>query len=819
MTDPRDLSALDAQAVAAELRPTNEDLDLSTPRRVHIIGTGGAGMRAIARVLLDGGHAVSGSDLAASVHLDALRARGAAVYAGSRPDFVASLPGTALVTRSTAVPDTDAEVVAVSQAGLEVANRAATLRAITATRSSILVAGTHGKTTTSSLLSVLLDHAAQSELCATVSSPPSFVVGADIAYFGTGARWTGTDQSDLAVIEADESDGTFLSLHGAHAIVTSLDPDHLEFYGSRDRLMSAFEAFVDSIPGTCAVFSDDDDTAHLVGRDGVITYGTGEADLRLSEIAVGRNRTSFDVTWRGEALGRAMVALPGKQNAYNAGGALAIALSLGVPFAVAVAGLARFSGVQRRYEWRGQVDGITFIDDYAHLPAEVEAALATARKGGWRRVVATYQPHRYSRTQAHGRDFARSFGDADQLVLTDIYPSGEKPRPGVTGKILVDAVTQADPDRSIEWRPTLDDVIDYLDDTLRPGDLCLTLGAGDLTSVPDAVLERRRATGESRRDALAARLAAALPDGTVRSDADLGALTTYRVGGTAAMLVEVESQADLQAMIPLLADSMQPVMIVGRGSNMLVSDAGFDGVVIVLGDVFEEIVIESGVVVAGGAAFLPVVARQTVAAGLTGFEWAVGVPGSIGGAVAMNAGGHGSDMAASIAQVETINLRSGELHTWSLEELTLRYRSSALTSDDCVLRCTLSLDAASDGASNATDQTSGNELLSEIVRWRREHQPGGQNAGSVFTNPPGDSAGRLIDVAGCKGLRVGSAMVSTKHANFFQADPDGSADDIYELMHLVHDIVLDASGISLTPETRLLGFAPFGMQPPTLQEG
>lgn len=797
-----------ADAVAGELRPTSENLDLSVSRRVHIIGIGGAGMRAIANVLLDGGHQVSGSDAKASAHLDALEARGAQVYVGSRPDVIAALPVDALVTRSTAIPDTDAEVEAASSAGLAVASRAATLRAISATRQCVLVAGTHGKTTTSSLLSVLLDHAAQSQACSSVEAAPSFVVGADIDNFGTGARWTA---GSLAVIEADESDGTFLALHGAHAIVTSLDPDHLEFYGSRERLNLAFEAFVDSIPGTCAVFVDDPDTAHLIGRPGVVTYGTTQADLQLQAITISRGHTTFEVVWHGEYLGTASVALPGEHNAFNAGGALAIALSLGVPFAVAVAGLAKFAGVRRRFEWRGHIDGVTFVDDYAHLPAEVEAALMTARAGGWNRVVATYQPHRYSRTEAHGREFANSFDAADVLVLTDIYPSGEAPRPGVTGRILLDAVNEADPGRAMHWQPKLDDVAGFLDEQLRPGDLCLTLGAGDLTTVPDQVIARRRATSAERHDALASRLQQVLPGGSVTRNAPLGALTTYRVGGDAAILVEADSYAALQLLTRVMHDAREPTLMVGRGSNMLVSDAGFDGVAIVLGEAFEDITISGTSVIAGGAAYLPVVARRSVSENLHGFAWAVGVPGSIGGALAMNAGGHGSDMAASVVQVETINLRTGEARTWSVGDLDFSYRHSALSPDDCVVRCTLALAGGDDATAHTTD---GAETLREIVRWRREHQPGGQNAGSVFTNPEGDSAGRLIDASGCKGLRIGTAEVSTKHANFFQADSGGSANDVYELMHVVRDVVLDAHGISLVPETRLVGFAPFGTQPP-----
>jgi UDP-N-acetylmuramate dehydrogenase len=241
------------------------------------------------------------------------------------------------------------------------------------------------------------------------------------------------------------------------------------------------------------------------------------------------------------------------------------------------------------------------------------------------------------------------------------------------------------------------------------------------------------------------------------------------------------------------------VLVVGKGSNLLVAEAGFDGVAVVLGDGFTAVDIAGTRVWAGGAAALPVVARQTVRAGLTGFEWAVGVPGSIGGAVRMNAGGHGSDMAATLLEAELVDLAGGgAVRTMPVADLALGYRRSAVGPAQVVVAATVVLAVG--------DRAAGERTLSEIVAWRRANQPGGQNAGSVFTNPPGDSAGRLIDVAGCKGLRHGTASVSTKHANFFQADPGGSADDVWALMGEVRRRVAEATGIDLVPETRLVGF-------------
>ncbi len=278
-----------------------------------------------------------------------------------------------------------------------------------------------------------------------------------------------------------------------------------------------------------------------------------------------------------------------------------------------------------------------------------------------------------------------------------------------------------------------------------------------------------------------------------------GTLCTYRVGGPIGLLVRVATYEALAEVVATIAEHDVPVLTIGKGSNLLVADAGFDGVGLVLDGECTDVTFEGTIVKAGGAASLPVAARATVAAGLTGFEWAVGVPGTVGGAVRMNAGGHGSDMAASLVTVELANLRDGSISTVPAHDLELSYRHSRLQPWELVANATLQLEPG--------DAEAGAAELKEIVRWRREHQPGGANAGSVFTNPPGDSAGRMIDAAGLKGHRVGSAEVSPKHANFIQADPDGSADDVMALMIEIVDRLESATGVRLHAETRLVGFA------------
>ena len=282
-------------------------------------------------------------------------------------------------------------------------------------------------------------------------------------------------------------------------------------------------------------------------------------------------------------------------------------------------------------------------------------------------------------------------------------------------------------------------------------------------------------------------------------DVPMGALTTYRVGGRAAAMVVVDDHETLSAVAAAVAGTGIPVMTLGRGSNMLVADRGFDGLVVHrAGDYAAINVIDETIVIAGAAAKLPVVARTTVGYGLTGFEWAVGVPGSIGGAVRMNAGGHGADMRDALLDADIVDFAAGERRIVPAEELQLSYRHSALRTDELVVGCRLSLSPG--------DERKGKAEMAEIVQWRRDNQPGGQNAGSVFTNPEGDSAGRLIDTAGGKGLRVGSAEVSEKHANFIQADEGGSAADVLQVMIEVRTLVEYAHGVVLQPETHLVGF-------------
>jgi UDP-N-acetylmuramate--alanine ligase len=382
-----------------------------------------------------------------------------------------------VVTVSTAIPPTNPEVVEANRRSIPVLRRAQTLAAITSSRTTVAVAGTHGKTTTSSMIALILMEG---------GLRPSYIIGGDIRDLGGGAAW---NDGDWFVVEADESDGTFLQLRRDVAVVTSVEPDHLDHYGGVAQLEDAFRTFLADARCARIVCADDPVAAQLGAETSALTYGTAPgADYRMTDVETDRRVTRFTVVHHDRRLGQITLPMPGLHNARNACGSLVAGLVAGVSFDVAQRALGRFGGVARRFESRGERDGVSYIDDYAHLPGEVRPVLAAARQGGWRRIVAIFQPHRYSRTEALWRDFADAFVDADLLVVTDIYGAGEAPRPGVNGALIASAVADAHPEQHVVYLPERGQLLEYLSGELHGGDLCLTLGAGDLTLVPDQLL-------------------------------------------------------------------------------------------------------------------------------------------------------------------------------------------------------------------------------------------------------------------------------------------------------------------------------------------
>lgn len=456
-------------------------VDLSRPRRIHLVGLGGAGMSAIAEILIGNGHQVSGSDLASSERIDRLVAAGVRASLGHAPENIGDAE---IVACSTAIAATNSEIVQAKALGLPVLRRAEILTAITKSYRTVSVAGTHGKTTTSAMLTVALRGA---------GFDPSYIVGGEIRDLGRGAA-VGTGVH--LIVEADESDGTFAELDSFAVLVTNIEPDHLEFYGGFEPLVRAFDAFVTNAPGPAVVCIDDVGATELVERVDrkVVTYGfSPQADFQILSAVVkpdaeGMASTTVSVDCPSGPVSLS-VRQPGRHNASNAVGALAMAVSLGADPERVGAALSIFGGVGRRFEMRGSSNGVLLIDDYAHLATEVKAALAGGRSLNPQRLVAVFQPHRYSRTQDLWDTFSASFTDADLLVVTGIYSSGEEPRPGVTGKLIADDVAAHDPEADVRFIESLSDVTQFLISELRPGDICMTLGAGDLTDIGGVVLD------------------------------------------------------------------------------------------------------------------------------------------------------------------------------------------------------------------------------------------------------------------------------------------------------------------------------------------
>jgi UDP-N-acetylmuramate--alanine ligase len=449
-------------------------IDLTGSKRVHIVGIGGAGMSAIASVLAAMGHRVTGSDLKASSALARLGASGVRVQVGHDGALMGDADVLAI---STAIPPSNPEVVLAKERGIRVASRAEMLAAISRLRKLVAVSGTHGKTTTTTLLSLILVEA---------GLHPSFLIGGDVNEIGTNAVW---DSGEWLVVEADESDKTFLYLDPEVAVVTSIEPDHLDFYGGFDQVIDAFRLYCSKARNGLYASADDPTAAQVAKAYQASLVGfSADADFRIAGHSTGRDGVSFDLFRGAQNLGRLSLPVTGAKLASNAAIATATAIGMGVEFEAAQRAFARFAGVARRFEHRGEAKGVRFVDDYAHLPTEVSAVLEAARSVAQGRVVVVFQPHRYSRTASVFGQFADSFVAADVVFITDVYPAGEQPVPGVTGKLIADAVLEAHPDSALVYVPDREMLVDQVTQVLHAGDLCITLGAGDLTTLSDELV-------------------------------------------------------------------------------------------------------------------------------------------------------------------------------------------------------------------------------------------------------------------------------------------------------------------------------------------
>ncbi len=446
--------------------------------KIHMVGIGGSGMSGIAEVLLNLGYKVSGSDLSDGPVVQHLKSLGAEVFKGHARGYVSDAQ---VVVKSTAIAKDNPELEEARERGIAIIPRAEMLAELMRLQSGIAVAGTHGKTTTTSLLAAIFDQA---------KMDPTVIIGGRLNAYGSNAR---LGEGEYLIAEADESDGSFLCLLPIFTVVTNVDADHLDFYSNLDAIDEAFITFLNNIPfyGRNVVCGDDPGVQRLLGRvkRPVLTYGLGaERELRGEILECGAvNR--FKVFLRGEELGEVTLGQPGRHNILNALGAIGVALEAGIDKDVIFEGLRKFDGVGRRFERKGEGRGVLVVDDYGHHPAEIAATLETARTSyPDKRLVVVFQPHRFSRTKALFGEFCKVFRNVDKLFLTEIYPASEAPIPGVSGSSLAQGISQIS-DVDVTYCKDFEAVSKALPGELREGDLLLTLGAGNVWQIGQQWLE------------------------------------------------------------------------------------------------------------------------------------------------------------------------------------------------------------------------------------------------------------------------------------------------------------------------------------------
>lgn len=448
-------------------------------RNIHFVGIGGIGMSGIAEVLLNLGYRISGSDLKETEVTRRLQALGCEIHYGHRKENVKEAD---VVVVSSAIRAHNPEVEVAEERLIPVIPRAEMLAELMRMKVGIAIAGTHGKTTTTSLIATVLGAA---------GLDPTVVIGGRLNSIGSNAK---LGQGEFLVAEADESDGSFLKLMPTIAVVTNIDPEHLDYYPGIEEIKDAFLHFLHKIPffGLAVLCLDHPNVQSLLPKlkKRFTTYGlTTQADFQAEEIAFDGLSTSFDVRYLRKGIGRLSIRMPGLHNVYNALAVVATSLELDIPFGVVQEALRDFSGVQRRFQIKGEKRDVLIVDDYGHHPVEIMATLKAAKTGWKRRIVAVFQPHRYTRTQALQQEFLTAFYDADVLILTDIYPAGEERIEGVDSKVLFEGIREYG-HKDVTYLPDKQEIVNYLMKIIAPGDMVITLGAGDIWQVADELVKR-----------------------------------------------------------------------------------------------------------------------------------------------------------------------------------------------------------------------------------------------------------------------------------------------------------------------------------------
>lgn len=746
-----------------------------SPRHIHLLGVAGSGMSGIAGLLLALGHSVSGCDRVSSREVERLIGLGLHFH----PQQTAhSVQNAEFVIYSSAIKSGNPSYDEALRLCLPMIHRAEALSAIMGAKKGIIVAGMHGKTTTSAMAAHVLR---------VGGLRPSHYVGAEIPILGTNAYWDA--QGENFVAEGDESDGTLVNYHPQHAIILNIEEEHLDFYRDIAHIESVFEKLISQTPGMIVYSGDDSHATRVCGsHPGAISYGMGKNCLyRHSILTTGNFQTTFQVSRGEKSLGNFVLNIPGAHNVSNATAVIALAHELGVEIEKIKEGLENFRGARRRFEVKYNRRGIRVVDDYGHHPTEVKATLATARAEGARRIIVMFQPHRYTRTAALKEAFGEAFTLADKVYVTDVYAASETPIPGVSGQTIVDAA-QALGMTKIFYRPLKNRLWKEIAPQLTSGDMVLSLGAGDIHE------QATRLTGDlSRVD----ELESITGPNTVKLYEPLSRHTTLRVGGPAQFWVEPQTEEAFSALIRYAHDNDLAFMVIGRGSNLLVQDGGIPGIVAHLSEGgFAHLTVDGLTIHAGVGVRLKQIAAAAKNAGIGGFEWMEGIPGNVGGSLRMNAGAMGLDTFSQVVSFRYFD-HLGQLHEVTPSEVDVRYRSIPLLAKNYAVSAIFQ---GVEGDSREIDR-----LLRVSLDKRKTSQPIAASAGCIFKNPADVPAGKLVQDLGLKNSRSGQARVSEVHGNFIVNDGGASAADVMRLIREIQRIAKTESGIDLETEVQIVG--------------
>ncbi len=743
--------------------------------KIHLIGVAGSGMSGIAGLLLALGHRVSGSDKVKTVEIGRLCELGLEFYSPSQPEAVKSA---VLVIYSSAIKPGHLDYDAAVGLGKNMARRADALAALMNCKKGIVVAGMHGKTTTSSMAAHVLRIG---------GVRPSHYVGAEIPILGTNAHWD--PEGEYFVAEGDESDGTLAFYHPHHAIVLNIEEEHLDFYKDLEAIEAVFNRLLANTSGHVFYCADDPHSTRVCSvHPGAISYGESHAAFyRFDNVHAKDFQSHFRVLRGGEPLGAITLNVPGRHNVSNAVAAIALATELGMPFAKIAQALESFCGARRRFEIKYRTSQYMVVDDYGHHPTEVRATLATAKSTGRRRVLVMFQPHRYTRTLALKEEFGRAFEDASGVVITEVYAASEQPIPGVSGQLLVDEILRNGHEKVI-YQPDRKKVVLEIGHMLEPGDCVICLGAGNIHEAA-SVLAKDVAMMEEIQKVVGV--------GLVRLYEPLAKHTTMRVGGPAQFWVEPETEEGFARLLSFTTEHSLPLFVMGRGSNLLIREGGIRGVVVHLArGEFRRLEVRDGQISAGVGLKLKEVAYAARDARIGGFEWMEGIPGNVGGGLRMNAGAMGVDTLSQVLSVRFVDPH-GEFHTRTPSELDVHYRHvGALVGNYAVSATFKGLPATSEDIQKG---------LEASQQKRRGSQPRESSAGCIFKNPELIPAGKLVQELGLKGARIGRACVSEIHGNFIINEGGATATDVLELIAHIRQAALRERGIQLETEVQIVG--------------